>query len=352
MKHQDQLARLVENALDFLHRALHDFESSPKYSVVHFHAAIELFLKARLLAEHWSLVISKRQDADLKKFLTGDFQSVTLDEAADRLDKVVQSPLTKAELEQFRSLAKHRNRIVHFFHEAASSDATDSLKKKIAIEQLTAWYLLNRLLLDRWGEVFGGWKNELANVTTGLKRYREYLQVTFDHLQPDIKAKIDQGRMIEECISCGFPSAEVIEEVGSLKGCECMVCQLASRYVSVDCSECGHQVIFVDDGFARCPSCDTQLEPKDLARLLEEDEPGTKDYFEHGMPAHCRACDGYETVVHHGGKCVCGSCLLVYEEEDMHQCGWCGDLNAGDMEDSFSTGCVACEGRIGNIKDD
>jgi len=223
MKHFDKLERLVENAFDFLDRALWDFNTAPKHSVINFHAAIELFLKARLLAEHWSLVISERQDADLKKFLAGDFQSVTLDEAADRLDKVVQSPLTKIELDQFKNLARHRNRMVHFFHDAVTDDATEDLKQAIAIEQLRAWYLLNRLLADRWGEIFAKWKGRLADVTSKLKRHRQYLQITFELLQPEIQRQIAQGRTIEECLSCEFLAAEVTQVVGALKKCDCLV---------------------------------------------------------------------------------------------------------------------------------
>lgn len=96
--------------------------------VIHFYTAVELFLKARLLAEHWSLVVAKRQDPDLTRFELGDFQSVTLDEAADKLDKVLQSPLSSAELSQFRNMAKHRNRMVHFFHEVATFKARNVLK--------------------------------------------------------------------------------------------------------------------------------------------------------------------------------------------------------------------------------
>lgn len=33
------------------------------------------------MLEHWSLIISKPEQADLGKFKEGDFQSVTLDEA-------------------------------------------------------------------------------------------------------------------------------------------------------------------------------------------------------------------------------------------------------------------------------
>ena len=46
------LERLVENAMDFLHRSIDEFSEHPKFSVIHFHAAVELFLKARLMAEH------------------------------------------------------------------------------------------------------------------------------------------------------------------------------------------------------------------------------------------------------------------------------------------------------------
>ena len=184
MKHEQMLDRLVENALDFLERSVADFDDAPKYSVIHFYAAVELFLKARLLAEHWSLVVAKRQDPDLKKFESGDFQSVTLDEAADKLDKVLQSPLTPAEISQFRNLAKHRNRMVHFFHEGATEKAQDDLKRQVAKEQLKAWYFLNRLLLERWDAVFGKWRKELANVTSALKQHNEYLQaVSYTRLE-------------------------------------------------------------------------------------------------------------------------------------------------------------------------
>ena len=48
---------LVRNAIDFLKKSVDELEGSPKYSVIHFCSAIELFLKARLLVEHWTLII-------------------------------------------------------------------------------------------------------------------------------------------------------------------------------------------------------------------------------------------------------------------------------------------------------
>ena len=351
MKHTQMLDRLVENALDFLERSLADFDTAPKYSVIHFYAAVELFLKARLLAEHWSLVVAKRQDPDLKKFESGDFQSVTLDEAADKLDKVLQSPLTQAELSQFRNLAKHRNRMVHFFHEGATAKAQDDLKQQVAMEQLKAWYFLNRLLLERWDAVFGKWRKALAKVTAALKNHHEYLQVIYDHVKPEIDAKVAAGSTIEECPSCGFQAAEAEEILGDFKHRNCFVCQFEAQCLTVNCPKCGHTVIFVGDGFSRCPECDHKLEPDDLVKLLTQDQIGTKDYFESGLPAHCPDCDSNETVIEHGGKLLCTCCFQIYEHEDIHQCGWCGSLNAGDIEESFWHGCVGCSGKSGHDRD-
>lgn len=351
MNQEQMLDRLVGNALDFLDRSLADLEASPKYSVIHFYAAVELFLKARLLAEHWSLVVAKRQDPDLRRFESGDFQSVSLDEAADRLDKVLQSPLTPAELTQFRNLAKHRNRMVHFFHEVAVVDAEAELRQTIAKEQLKAWHVLNRLLLERWEAVFGKWHAELVKVTAKLKRHSEYLEAVYENLKPEIEAKANAGATVQECPSCDFPSALVTEVLGDLSHSECMVCQYETQFLKVSCPDCEHSVMFTEDGFSKCDECGRKFEPRDLANLLAQDRIGTKDYYESGLPAHCQACDGYQTVVEHGGQYLCASCFAIYDDEDLHQCAYCGDLNTGDMEDSFWAGCVACEGSAGHHRD-
>lgn len=79
---------LTRNAIDFLKKSVIELEDSPKYSVIHFCSAIELFLKARLLVEHWSLIITKPENANLSKFKSGDFHSVSMQEAINRLKNI------------------------------------------------------------------------------------------------------------------------------------------------------------------------------------------------------------------------------------------------------------------------
>jgi hypothetical protein len=348
MKHGQMLERLVDNALDFLDRSLHDFDAAPKFSVIHFYAAVELFLKARLLAEHWSLVVTKRQDPDIKRFLNGDFQSVSLEEAADKLDKVLLSPLAPSELAQFRNLAKHRNRMVHFFHEASTGHDVDILKQQIAMEQLKAWYLLNRLLMDRWDNIFGKWKSQLDKVTAGLNRHHEYLQIVYEHKLPEIAARIKKGDIIDECLSCGFKAAKVKKIFGELKKIDCLVCQFSGELLLVDCPDCDHSVAFINDGFSKCVECGRKIEPNELAKLMSKDKIGTKDYFESGLPASCAECESIETVIEFKDEYLCTGCFNIYKSEDLHQCEWCQTLNAGNIPDSFWKGCVVCEGRAGH----
>jgi len=49
--------------------------------MINFYASIELFLKARLLKEHWTLIVTKKTEPDIDKFISGDFQSITINEA-------------------------------------------------------------------------------------------------------------------------------------------------------------------------------------------------------------------------------------------------------------------------------
>lgn len=108
------LERLIANAFYFLTGALQQIKDDPQRSVIDFYAALELFLKARLLREHWSLIVTK--DPDIRQFAKGDFVSVTFDGACNRIRRVLGQQIPQEAREAFDAVRKHRNRMVHFFH--------------------------------------------------------------------------------------------------------------------------------------------------------------------------------------------------------------------------------------------
>ena len=348
------LNRLVENALDFLSTAITELKDTPKLSVIHFHAALELFVKSRLMAEHWSLIVSKRQEPDWDRLVSGDFQSVTLNEAANRLSNIVRSGLSNKELEVFGDVAKHRNKMVHFFHEAHSDDENNELKKSISIQQLHAWYYLHRLLRNKWGNVFEPWFEQIAEIDKALRKLHEFLLVVYENSKPEIKKRRKDGSLFESCPSCGFQSREHPDIPDEIYESVCIVCELSEKHLKIDCPNCEELVIFEGGGFSTCDSCSKKFEPDDVAGMLLDDGSAycaAKEGDDSWDLGNCSECDSYNTVVRIEDKpYVCANCFSEFDS--LGWCQWCNEPNTGDMEHSYWSGCNVCDGKAGWDRDD
>ena len=130
---------LVLNAIDFARRSVKEVERSPKYSMIHFSSALELFLKARLLCEHWSLVVS-RPEMTLGSIPLGKFHSVLMDEAINRLRNVADERISEPAAKAFRAVREHRNRLVHFFHPDIARSAATAKLEEVVSDQFKAWF--------------------------------------------------------------------------------------------------------------------------------------------------------------------------------------------------------------------
>lgn len=342
---------LVKNALDFLSRAIDEIEEFPKYSVINFYSAVELFLKARLMSEHWSLVVTKRQDPDLDKFLSGDFQSVTLDESANRLNKIVKSGITKEEHDIFRKIGNHRNKMVHFFHEMHSEEEKNALKQEIVKEQLRAWHFLNRLLTNKWGEIFSPWRSEITQINMRLKQLHEFLNVVYENIIEDINKQKSEGTIFIQCSSCGFESCKIKPLNDLFSDFKCLVCDWHEQKLLFECDGCNNSVYLPLDDSTICEHCNKEFDKNDVIDLIDEfsSHYHSKDGYDH-QPGNCSFCDGYHTVISAKGQYLCVECFETFDS--LSVCDWCNEPNTGDMEGSYFSGCNFCDGQSGWIKDD
>lgn len=347
-------SRLVDNGFDFLSKAISELKEQPKYSIIHFHAAVELFVKARLMHEHWSLVVTKRQEPEWEKFVNGDFQSVSLDEAASRLRKIVRSGLSKADLESFKEIANHRNKLVHFFHEAHTDNESNKLKRVILKQQLKAWYFLHRLLTKQWDSIFSGWNDKIADIDSDLRKLHEFLQVVFDNLEQEIEALKKKGVLFEPCPSCHFEAQQHGSVSNTIYESKCLVCGLVEKSLKIECSGCSKIITFKGEGTSKCPSCGKLFEPEDVANVLIDSGAAHIAAMEGDSSwgeGNCSECDGYHTVVRtENDEWICASCFSVFDT--LECCEWCNELNSGDMEGSYVAGCNRCEGMAGWHSDD
>jgi hypothetical protein len=350
MNQHDIFASLTRNAFDFLERGIGEFDKSPKYSVIHFCAAVEMLLKARLMKEHWSLIVSKPDQANLAKFMAGDFASVTLEDARARIRDVAGEDIGDDAYASFRALANHRNKMVHFFHNGLESD--EKAKAQIVAEHCRSWFHLHRLL-TRWDGYFHDFGGEITQADRAMKGQRKYLAAMFKALKSELDAACKAGNAPKTCSACGFTAGipdAIDDQIRSLR---CLVCDHAEIQVELECQHCGEPIVIATEGYATCAHCEGRIEPEYLVDVLTDHAAahiGIKDGDDRWEPANCDTCEGYHTVVRRGEHYFCASCFDI--SDSIEQCEWCNEYNTGDMEQSYSFGCTHCDGKVGWEKGD
>lgn len=326
---------LVDNAFDFLRTAIAEVETSPKLSVIHFYSAVELLLKARLLEEHWSLVVAR--EPDRKKFEAGDFVSVSFEQACDRLQNIVQSAIPEPTRKSFDVVRRHRNRMVHFHHAIQAADKQQVAG--IAGEQFLAWHHLHKLLATQWRDQFADYDNQIADIEHRLKSNRKFLEARFNDISAEIEADIVSGVEFQNCSVCFFAAAKAKNIAGDLKTNRCLVCGHSSLAIVLECEECGTPTAFVGGNF-ECPSCEHYASEDDIAKRLDDNSSSGQ--------INCGACEGHDTVIGYADGYLCLECLDW--SQGVEDCEYCNEANTGDMTESYLNGCGQCDGR--SWKDD
>ena len=345
---KDDFSLVVENAFDFFKKSLDEFDKEPKYSVIHFHAGIELIMKARLLWEHWTLILTRPDNANLQSFRSGDFQSVSIKDAKVRLESIVQDGLNPAEYECFLRLSDHRNRMVHFYHPGSAGNKTEL--EKIVAEQCLAWYHLSRIL-KRWRDQFESYSTEIARIDKAMHKHGKYLNTKFGALAAEIKRFKDRGITFTICPSCHFESFREDADDVPILDYECLVCEVRETGLMIECPQCGEQNRLIGDPWHRCTKCTHKLNENDVRKFLTKNFVYDKHDPDRSIVAHCEECEGYETVVQVNGRWICSLCFAKYNSKEIGRCDCCGSLSTGNLEDSYFRGCVGCDGMASRESD-
>lgn len=343
---------LVENAIDFMKVSLRELRSSPKYSVIHFCSAVEIFFKARLMAEHWSLVVAKPESATLPRFQEGEFKSVTLDHAITRLENIAGETFSKSAKETFAVLRKHRNKLVHFFHGEYVNTANQQAIDLIVSEQCRAWLHLHKLLTSQWKQHFVNFSNQISELDKLIHEHRKFLSEKFKSLAPKLKALRAKDVRIVTCSACGFSASFQTEDLPPIKDCLCMVCGAYDRYLYMPCPDCRIDQVYAGDGDIECADCGKSITVDDIIEKftpIEFQKPLNRPSED--LLAYCHYCDHFNpSVVKLSNDWICLACLESHYEPD--HCGWCNDYITGDLEGSGYFGCPHCEGKRGWDDDD
>ena len=339
---------LVRNGIDFLEKAMSQLENDPKYSVINFYTAVEIFLKAPLVHDHWSLVVSDR-DPDRQKYEAGDFVSVSFDEACSRLARSLKKPLQKSAKDAFDKVRQHRNRMVHYYHSGIDGKQRDDIK----LEQAQAWFELNRFVADTWHDQFKPFANDFYKMERSLIANNHYATAKYESLKTKIEGMKTSGKTFEKCPRCGTNACQVKEEAERLTARHCMVCFHSDKRIQIDCPDCSDsdQYVTAYDGFA-CEKCDHKVSAEsEMFDLLDQSTVrGTKHDLDSDTPASCDECQSYHSVCEYEGGYLCTICFTFFDS--VSQCQWCNEPMTGSTEDTYVTGCEHCDGYSGHHADD
>jgi hypothetical protein len=341
--------RMVYNAIDFLKMSVEELKKRPKYSVINFYSSIELFLKARLMREHWALIVVRPEKADKSSFLKGDFKSVGMREAISRLQNIAGVRLKAEVVECFEQLRQQRNKLVHFFDKKYTNRRYKRTIDKIMLEQYKGWFYLYRLLTDKWKGEFSQYAKEIKVLDKLMHGHRDFLKTKYDVLKPEIKRKKKSGIVFEKCLACKFNSAENVEVCNPLFEDKCLVCDANQTFLKVPCPtpKCDSNIFIYEEAEGDCEICDEHISIEYLLKLysgyVSSDEIGMSPEV-----AFCKYCECFpaSVVPLDNGDWLCLNCFEPFGH--IGECEWCHEWIAGDTEDTYLSGCMNCSGRLGH----
>lgn len=208
---------------------------------------------------------------------------------------------------KFDELNQLRNTIEHYY----TDKSPDAVREVIAKSFILIQDFINKCLEEEPHSLLGEdcWQTLLTTADV-YKAEEETCRQSFDKFsfQPQIM------NLIVENIRCPFCHSNLIKAKDK-----------NSIFPSMNCSSCG-EIFEFDDAIEEC---------------LSHDEPFAGESF-----AYCNHCEYTEqpSVVRLGDKGICFSCHTIYDE--VGNCHYCGESVAGNLEDSFLSGCLMCDGQM------
>lgn len=340
---------MIDNAIDLFQKSVTYFKQDYKVSLICFLSACEIFLKARLVKINWRLIIKRAENFSIEKFYQGKFTSINFENALKLIQKheVDHSNLKNLSLNDLRNI---RNRIIHSFINLSEED----YRQDIVSQQLIASYFLQRLLRNQWHDYFKDYTNELNIINQMLQQFREYLEIKYKNLEPEL----DKISNKVNCIVCNYNSA-VPEKYDhhQFTKFSCKICEHHVSAFKYFCMDCDTEQIIGTDVEAICCECKCFIKPEDIYEWLSKDtiyKSKAYDYQVNAEGVSCGYCDGeYDCIVVDNNTYFCCNCFTL--AIGYSRCESCSEVYSGkDTYDEFSSyvfGCRKCKGLYGDSLD-
>jgi len=291
---------LTENALDYLLLAGEQAQTGNarllKHALATLSDGIELLLKARLETHDWCLLFKDVDKAERSKFESGDFQSVTVEQAIGRLKNICGVSFDHSAFPELTKLRQLRNRIRHFAVKVESAQAQSVLA--------TAYSFAIDFIAD---EITPKSADDLEDQVGELRKLLGKFSEFVTQRMTDIKTKLESQKYS----------------------------------VHVQCPACLQETLYPEGDGVVCAFCNFQTDGQSAAHMWADKNSlqSMKDDLIDPVVRYCpecgiAACIPSDRARESSYSHVCLSCA---ESGDYQNCSSCGQLcptdNVGDMCD-------------------
>lgn len=232
--------------------------------------------------------------------------------------------------------------MVHFCHDAYSSNPDSKLLAEVAAEQCMAWCYLHRRLTGVWLKYFKKHRKAIERLDKKLHGHRVFLKAKFSTLKPDIDKEIASGVEYQSCLACGCHSARVVEVVEPVYQIECCVCGTRDSFLRIVCPKCHESSDIEDMASASCQNetCEADIA---LTDVMKKYVPSHDPRDEEEQAYFCGSCEhSEESATILDDRHFCFWCKNWFDTTE--QCGYCGSHLVGfDPAGSGFSGCFMCE---------
>lgn len=330
-KNKDIFELLVINAIDFFDQSIEEFKKKPKYSVIHFASGIELFIKARLAYEHWTLIAASIDDKECRfnDAVSGKMKTVTVEKAKERLKRLElidkNGKYIAMMFQAFDQLASFRNKIIHF------SSAIKEEKNTIVSLQCQVWYYLYDLLDTSWKDIFESCWEDIQALNNRMRTYSIFLDEKFNILKTEIETERNAGTLYQKCVVCHHDSYKDYSfQLGDIEaeGGICKVCNFDDHVeLTGTCPRCHKETILCGKQEVLCKHCDYTFSPEQLLSVLDENYHSyrhIKDVLNEQI-YHCYYCEEIYTVAYLDNIqfldpiLFCTNCLKILEKTEAEE---------------------------------
>ncbi|MGV9358156.1 serine/arginine repetitive matrix protein 1 [Streptomyces misionensis] len=206
-----------------------------KYAVLHLQAAVEVLLKARLMAEHWSLVFSDPHKATRKALDEATLSSVSTEQAVIRLRNIADVPIAEKEGRALKNLTEDRNKLQHFgltapapVIEARAGEVLDFLIRFVDEELMPR---LSHEERDETEEALGQLRGGLASINT-------FVRERTNRIRGEVTREGSENRTIRcpECEQMALVLGDTADPHGETVWATCRFC--ANRWNPDELLEC------------------------------------------------------------------------------------------------------------------